>query len=280
MAVRIVTDSASDLTDDEAEALAVDLVPLSIRFGAEEFVDRRDLTPAEFYRRLAAGAVLPETAAPSPGAFEAVFRSALEGGAEAVVCINISSSLSATMQAARTAASAMEGADIRVVDSRSITWGLGSQVQSAAHAARSGASADEIVALVEGMIPRTRVYGALDTLENLKKGGRVGGAQAMLGTLLSIKPVLDISTGVVEEAGKPRTRAKALKWLADKVAADQPVENLAVMHGSAPDLDQFLELLAPVAAREQIHVGDIGATIGVHGGPRVMGITYQVVTDA
>ncbi len=279
MAVRIVTDSASDLTDEEAAALAVEVVPLSIRFGAEEFVDRKDLTPAEFYRRLAASAVLPETAAPAPGAFEAAFRSALDGGADAVVCVNISSSLSATMQAARTAASSIAGADIRVIDSRSITWGLGSQVEAAALAARSGAGVDDVVALIEGMIPRTRVFGALDTLENLKKGGRVGGAQAMLGTLLSIKPVLDISSGEVEEAGKPRTRAKALKWLADKVAADGPVEHLAVMHGSAPDVEQFLGLLAPIAARDQIHVGEIGATIGVHGGPRVMGITYQVVTE-
>jgi DegV family protein with EDD domain len=277
MAVRVVTDSASDLTDEQAAELGVEIVPLSIRFGDQEYVDRRDLTPAAFYDKLAASPVLPETAAPSPGAFQTAFRKAFDEGADAVVCINISSGVSATIQSARTAADALEHpGDVRVVDSRSVTWGLGSQVVAAARAAAGGASADEVVGVVEDMVPRTRVFGALDTLENLKKGGRVGGAQALVGTLLSIKPVIDVSSGVVEEAGKPRTRSKALKFLADKVARHGDVENLAVMHGSAPDVDQFLDLLAPIVPREQIHVGEIGATIGVHGGPRVMGVTFQV----
>jgi len=146
---------------------------------------------------------------------------------------------------------------------------------AAAKAAKEGVSAPELVTMVESMVPRTRVYGALDTLENLKKGGRIGGAQAMLGTLLSIKPLLDISTGVVKEAGKPRTRGKALRQLADLVLTQTPVENLAVMHGGAPDLEEFLALLSPAGARDQIHVGEIGATIGAHGGPRVMGVTFQ-----
>ncbi|MDP8987881.1 MAG: DegV family protein [Actinomycetota bacterium] len=275
--MRVVTDSASDLTDEVAAELGVEVVPLSIRFGDEEFVDRRDLTPAAFYDKLASSAVLPETAAPSPGAFQAAFRKAFDEGADAVVCINISSGVSATMQSAQNAVASLEGTpDVRVLDSRSVTWGLGSQVVAAARAAGDGATADEVVAVVEDMVPRTRVFGALDTLENLKKGGRVGGAQALVGTLLSIKPVIDVSSGVVEEAGKPRTRSKALKFLADKVAEHRHVENLAVMHGSAPDVEQFLDLLAPLFPREQIHVGEIGATIGVHGGPRVMGVTFQV----
>ena len=141
---------------------------------------------------------------------------------------------------------------------------------------QGGASADEVVALVQEMVPRTRVYGALDTLENLKKGGRIGGAQAMLGAMLSIKPIIDISTGEVKQEAKPRTRGKALQHLADKVLEAGEVENLSVMHGQAPDLDQFLDLLAVRHPRETIHVGDIGATIGVHGGPRVMGVTFQV----
>src|SRR5688500_6395235 len=276
MPVRVVTDSAADLTDEEAAELHVRMVPLSIRFGAEEFVDRKDLTPAEFYARCAASPVLPETAAPSPGAFEAAFRSAFEDdGADAVVCINISSGLSATMASAQNAARALEGRDVRVVDSRSITWGLGSMVETAARAAADGASADEVVALVEDMVPRTRVYGSLDSLENLKKGGRIGGAQAMIGSLLNIKPLISIM-GEVDEAGRARTRSKALKVLVDKVREAGQVENVGVMHGSAPDIDQFVELMSQVVPRDQIHVGEIGATIGVHGGPCVMGVTFQV----
>lgn len=278
MAVRIVTDSASDLTAEEAAELGVGIVPLSIRFGETEYVDRRDLTPTEFYARMAESPLLPETAAPSPGAFEQAFRGALDGGGDAVVCITISSGLSATMQSAENAARALPDADVRIIDSRSITWGLGSQVEAAARAANDGASADEVAALVAGMVPRTRVYGALDTLDNLRKGGRIGGAQAILGSLLSVKPLIDISTGVVEEAGKPRTRSKALKALVEKVAAHGQVENLGLMHGNAPDeVETVLDLLATVHPREQIHVGEIGATIGTHGGPRVVGVTFQVV---
>src|SRR5690606_24741440 len=122
--------------------------------------------------------------------------------------------------------------------------------------------------------PRTRVYGVLDTLDNLKKGGRIGGAQALLGSMLSIKPALDLSSGVVQEAGKPRTRKKALQWLADQVLAHDHVEELAIMHGDAPDVDAVLELLAPRYGRDQIRVGHIGAVIGTHGGPRVVGACF------
>ena len=275
MAVRIVTDSAADLTGQEAAELQVAVVPLTIRFGSEEFVDRQDLTPAEFYARCAASPVLPETAAPSPGAFEAAFRKAFDEGADSVVCINISSGLSATMASAQNAARALEGNDVRVVDSKSVTWGLGSQVVAAARAAAEGATADDIVAMVEDMVTRTRVYGTLDTFENLKKGGRVGGASAMIGSLLQIKPVISVE-GVVEEAGKPRTRKKALTVLVDKVREAGRVENVGVMHGSAPDIEDFVTLMSEVVPRDQIHVGEIGATIGVHGGPRVMGVIFQV----
>ena len=276
MTVRVVTDSAADLTDELVKELEVPVVPLTIRFGSEEFVDRQDLTPEEFYARCAASSVLPETAAPSPGKFEAAFRNAFDEGADSVVCINISAGLSATMASAQNAARALEGRDIRIIDSRSVTWGLGSQVVAAARAAASGADADDVVAIVEDMVPRTRVYGTLDTLENLKKGGRIGNAQALIGSMLSIKPLISVE-GVVEEAGRARTRSKALKALVEKVREAGELENLGVMHGSAPDIEEFVTMLAQVHPKDTIHVGEIGATIGVHGGPRVMGVTFQVV---
>jgi DegV family protein with EDD domain len=193
-----------------------------------------------------------------------------------VVCINISSGLSATMASAQNAARALEGKDVRVVDSRSVTWGLGSQVVAAARAAADGASADEVVALVEDMVERTRVYGTLDTLENLKKGGRVGGAQALIGSMLSIKPIIEVRGGLVEPESRQRTRSRALRYLADKVRQEGEIENLAVMHGDAPDLDEFIELLEPLVPRDRMVVGDIGAVIGAHAGPRVIGMAYQV----
>ncbi len=276
MPVRIVTDSACDLTQEEADQLDISIVPLTIRFGADEFTDRVNLGVSEFYRRLAGSDELPETAAPSPGAFEKAFRAAADAGADAVVCINLSSELSATIQSAQNAARSLEGVvDVRVVDSRSITMGLGSQVLAAAEAARDGATADEIVAMVEDMASRTHMLGALDTLENLKKGGRVGGAQALLGTLLSIKPLIDVSTGRVEEAGRARTRKKALQWIADRLLEEPAVERLAVCHGEAPDLEDFLGMIAARYPREQLRIALIGAVIGTHAGPRVMGVTWQ-----
>jgi DegV family protein with EDD domain len=275
MAVRIVTDSSCDLTNDQTAALGIEVVPLSIRFGDEEFTDGVDLTVDQFYERLATATDLPETAAPAPGKFEEAFRRAVELGADEIVCINISSDLSATMQSAQNAGRAMEGtAPVQVIDSHSITMGLGSQVLAAAEAARDGQSSADIVAMVTSMAKRTHVLGALDTLENLRKGGRIGGAQHLLGNLLSIKPIVDISTGKVEEAGKARTRKKALQVLAERALALPNVERLCVCHGNAPDLDEFLDLLSARYPRDSIPVAKIGPVIGTHGGPRVMGVTW------
>jgi DegV family protein with EDD domain len=274
MAVRIVTDSSSDLTDEEVAAHGIEVVPLSIRFGADEYEDRTELSVHSFYEKLAASAVLPETAAPAPGKFEAAFRRQQEAGADAVVCINLSSDLSATMQSAQNAAKGTEGLDVRVVDSRSITSGLGTQVLLAAEAAAGGASADDVVALVEDLAARTHVLGALDTLDNLKKGGRIGSAKALLGSMLSVKPIIRIVDGAVEEAGKQRTRRRALEFLRDRLFEEPTVSELSVLHGEAPDVDDFLEMIAPRYPRESIRLGKIGAVIGTHGGPGVIGICY------
>jgi DegV family protein with EDD domain len=273
--VRIVTDSACDLPQELVDRHGIGIVPLTIRFGDEELVDRIDLSASDFYKRMAASSELPQTAAPSPGAFEEMFTRMADDGADAVVCIDLSAALSATMSSAQNAATALEGkVDVRVLDSRSITAGLGTQVVLAAEAAAEGRSADDIVSLVEDLSRRTRVIGALDTLENLKKGGRIGGAQALLGTMLSIKPLVDISTGEVKEAGKQRTRRKAMVWLRDTLAEQGTVERLCICHGDAPDLAEFKSVLA-----EKIDITDvpetfIGATIGTHGGPRILGLSW------
>lgn len=275
MPVRIVTDSSSDIEASDAEQLGVEVVPLSIRFGTEEHTDRVDLSVEDFYARMAASPTLPETAAPSPGAFEAAYRRQAEAGADAVVCVTLSADLSATMQAAESAAKAVAGdLDVRVVDSRSITAGLGTIVQQAARAAADGADADAVVARVHDLVGRTRVLGTLDTLENVQKGGRIGKAQAMVGSLLSIKPLLDLSTGVVEPAGRARTRRKALEWVRDQILQRPSVEHLVVIHGMAPDLDDMLDLLAPRYPRDEIPVATIGPVVGTHGGPRMIGAAW------
>ena len=279
MTVGIVTDSSCDLHDDELGGLSVEIVPLFIRFGTDEFVDREQIAVEDFYRRMATAQELPQTAAPPPGRFEQAFRRCLDAGCEAVLCINLSAAISATMQSAVQAASAVDagsdGADIRVLDSRSVTAGLGTLVLQAARMAADGADADTIEAFVADASERTHVFGTLDTLENLRKGGRIGNAQALLGSMLSIKPIVDISSGEVEEAAKQRTRRKALGWLRDTVRAAGPVENLAVMHGEAADVGDFCDMLA------QVHSGDIrvckvGPVVGTHAGQGVLGMAYQV----
>jgi len=275
MPARIVTDSSCDLTTAEADELGIEVVPLTIRFGDEEYVDRDQLSPQEFYRKMAAAPMLPETAAPSPGAFEERFRKLAVEGADAVVCINISRGLSATGEAAQQAARSLANElDVRVIDSRSITSGLGTLALRAGRAAADGRSADDIEALVNGLIPRNHVYGALDTLDNLKKGGRIGGAQAMIGSMLSIKPIIDISTGVVEEASKQRTRKKALAWLRERIKEAGDLEDLAIMHADAPDIDEFVDQVRQDRPGLGVRVGWIGAVIGTHGGRGIMGVTF------
>ena len=279
MTVGIVTDSSCDLGDDELDGLDVEVVPLFIRFGIDEFVDREQITVEDFYRRMATVDELPQTAAPPPGRFEQAFSRFLDAGCEAVVCINLSSAISATMQSAVQAAEAVRaeraGADVRVLDSRSVTAGLGTLVLQAARMAAAGDDADAIEAFVADASERTHVFGTLDTLENLRKGGRIGGAQAMLGSMLSIKPIVDISSGAVEEAAKQRTRRKALGWLRDTLQAAEPVEELAVMHGEAADVDDFCAMLADVHDGD-IRVCKVGPVVGTHAGQGVLAMAYQV----
>ncbi len=279
--VHVVTDSSCDLPADVADELGIDIIPLTIRFGDDEFVDRAELSTAEFWTRCVNSETLPETAAPAPGQFEQAYRAAAAAGAASVIVVSLSSALSATMQSAQLAARTVMAdpdidLDVRVVDSRTITMGLGTIALACARAARDGADIDAVEALAHDLVERTRVFGALDTLDNLKKGGRIGNAKAMLATALSIKPIIEVTGGVVEQAGKQRTRSKALTYLVDKVQSyDGKIENLAVLHADCSDIDLFVEMLAPYHTGD-IVVGEIGPVIGTHGGRGTIGVAFQV----
>jgi DegV family protein with EDD domain len=274
MPVRIVTDSASDLPEALCEELGIEVVPLTIRFGEREYVDRKELSTEAFWRELEASTVLPETAAPSVGAFEETFRNLSESGADGIICINLSAQLSATMQSAQVAAKALDGhTPISIIDSKSASMGIGNLAIHAARRARGGATLDEIVREVEDQRERQHVLAVLDTLEYLRKGGRIGGAQAMLGSMLSIKPMIEVSDGRVESAGKVRTRSKALRFLVDHIPAGN-IETISILHAGAPDLDEFLAMLRPGLPEANVVVGTIGPVIGVHTGPRVLGVAW------
>jgi DegV family protein with EDD domain len=210
MAVRIVTDSACDLPADVCDELSIEVVPLTIRFGDEEFVDRKELGTEAFWAKLESSPVLPETAAPSVGAFEETFRGLVDAGCDGIVCVNLSSKLSATMQSAQLAAKALDGeCPVRIIDSKSASMGIGNLALHAARRAHDGADLETIAAEVEDRRDRQGLLAALDTLEYLRRGGRIGGAQALLGSMLSIKPVITVVDGAVEPAGKvPRARRR------------------------------------------------------------------------
>ena len=270
MTVRIVTDSSCDLPDSVAKEHGIRIVPLTIRFGDDEFLDREELSTSEFWKRCADSSTLPETAAPAPGQFEAV-----QEGATGIVVVSLSGALSATLQSAELAARAVADLiPVRVVDSRSVSLGVGTIAIACARRAVAGGTLDDVADLARALAERTKVWGALDTLENLKKGGRIGGAKAMLATALAIKPIIEVVDGKVEEGGKQRTRSKALKFLVDKVADYKgQIDSVAVLHADCPDVDQFVEMLRPHFDGE-IVVGDIGPVVGTHAGRGTIGVGF------
>lgn len=276
MAVRVVTDSACDLPESICAELGIEVVPLSIRFGDEELCDRTELTTGEFWRRLPTVPQLPETAAPSVGAFETVFRRLADEGATGIICINLSSGLSATMQSAQLGAKALEGlCPVEIIDSECASMGIGLLVLHAARRANEGASLEEITAEVLDQRGRTHALFTVDTLEYLRKGGRIGGAQAFLGSVLSIKPVITVVDGKVEPFGKVRTRSKALKFIVDHVG-QQEIEELCVLQGNAADLEEFRGLVAAITPAGQTPIeAEIGPVVGVHTGPGIIGLVWR-----
>jgi len=273
--IQVVTDSACDLSTTTTEEHDVRVVPLTIRFGAEELVDRDELSGKEFWDRVVTGPDMPATAAPSPGTFQQTFLEAHEAGSSGVVCATISSGLSATYQSACTAAEAVsDRIAVRVVDTQSVTGGQGLLALAAADMASSGVALDDIAAALEEMKDRTHVYGVVDSLDYLRRGGRIGGAAKLVGSLLSIKPVIEVRDGVVEVESKQRTRSRSLQYLANKALEAGPIERLAATSGVAPDFDQVLDLLRRAQPEHELVIADLGPVVGSHTGPGSVGVCF------
>jgi len=275
--IRVVTDSAADLDASVAAEHGIAIVDLDVRLGDIGPETTRTWSPQQFWQECARSSHLPETSAPSPGAFVQSYLAALGDGCDGVVCITISSRLSATYQAA--AAGAAEVADripVRVVDSLSVTMGEGLLALAAAASAGGGADLDEIAEATKHDLESIRVYGALDTLDNLRKGGRIGSAQALFGSLLAIKPVIEVREGVVEAESRQRTRTRSLEYLAEKVKSAGDIEQLAVVHAAAADVDAFVDMLAERFPRDQIWLSYIGPVIGTHSGAGGIGVCFKL----
>ncbi|HEY5685493.1 MAG TPA: DegV family protein [Acidimicrobiia bacterium] len=274
--IRIVTDSSCDLPPALVDQYGLEVVPLTIRFGSDEYVDGRDLGPGDFWRKLRSSDQLPETAAPSAGSFLQAFQNLFEGGATGVVALTLSGQLSGTYQSAVIAAEQL-GYPIKVLDSRTVSMGLGLPVLAAARAASAGGDLAAVVAAAVDAADGTHVLAALQTLEFLKRGGRIGGAQALVGSLLDIKPLIAVEDGVVNAAGRVRTRSKAKHALNAHVRdrADRIVE-VAVLHGDAADVEPFVESIAGVLPGRTPIVSQLGPVVGTHSGPGTLGVAYRL----
>jgi DegV family protein with EDD domain len=273
--IRVITDSAADVPREIASRLNIDIVPLTIRFGEQEYVDGIDLSPQEFWVKCKASAELPETAAPSPGAFQEAFLKAKADGADGVVVVALSSDLSATHQSATLAAQAVaDQIPVKVIDSRAVTMAEGMIAIDLAERAASGATLDELAARGTDLSRKIGVCGTIDTLEHLIKGGRLKGAKAIFGSMLSIKPLLELQDGLVTEAGRARTRTKALAALVASAKAAGPIDRIAVTHGAASDVDVIVTMLKDIPSVHELIVGDMGPTVGTHGGPGIVGLAW------
>jgi DegV family protein with EDD domain len=273
--VAIVTDSASDLTPQAARAAGIAVVPLAVNFGPESFRADVDLSTEEFWRRMTApDAPFPTTATSSPGDFKAVYDRALEAGAETIISVHVATTLSGSMKSAQIGREMLAERDIRVIDSGSASMGQGILALMAAEMAEAGKDADEIVATLEDRRSDLDVYVALDTLDYLRKGGRISGAQAAVGTLLSVKPIITIRDGAVHTVDRPRTRGKARERVIE-LMTQRPVERVAVLYTPPADGQTFRSDLVKAIGSPidpaSVSIQPVGPSVGPHLGPGCLG---------
>lgn len=270
--VRVVTDSTSDIPSAPAAALGITVVPLSVRFGDDVFLDGVELGPAEFLLKLQSAPELPTTSQPPPTAFAAAFRSAIDAGHD-VVCVTIASALSGTYNAARLAAEAVAPDRIRVVDSGTVTMHLGWGAIAAARAARAGADAGAVVDAAGDALGRSTLYALLDTLDYIYRGGRIGKASQLVGSVLGIKPILSVRDGEVLPVERVRTRRKALDRIVELARAHGPLESVAVLHAGNPDDARAVaDRMADLVSGDDLVITQAGPVISTYAGPGAVGV--------
>ena len=277
MTVKIVTDSVSDIPSDLAKSLDITMVPLTVNFGVESFLDGVEITPKEFFEKIETAPSLPTTAAPSIGAFTEVYKD-LTGKGHEVVSLHVSGKLSATLSSATQAAAELGNEHISVVDTQAVSAMEALIVTAAARVAIAGGSVEEVIEKAKSSIDKTAVYVVLDTLEYLQKGGRIGRAAALMGGLLSIKPILTLNDGEVHPHEKVRTRAKALARIIEIVQSGGPYEEITVMHASAEDEAAYLtSILEPMCSDLPILSSQIGPVVGTHAGPGSVAVATRTI---
>jgi len=268
MAVKIVTDSSCDLPAEIVQEMGITVVPLYVRFGEEVYREQVDISLDEFYQKLEHGPIHPVTIQPSPQDFATAYQK-LTQEADGIASIHISSKLSGTCNSALQGKKLLEkDFPIEVVDSQIITVGLGLICIAAAKMAKAGESLASVVEEVKQMIPNIRLLALLDTLKYLQKGGRIGKAKALLGSILNVKPMITLKEGEVVPAGQTRSRSKGIERLFSFVESTSNIEDLAIAYNTTPDEAQALaERLGSILTKEAVRVVRLGTTLGVHMGP-------------
>ncbi|HYF77074.1 MAG TPA: DegV family protein [Symbiobacteriaceae bacterium] len=281
MGVRIVTDSTADLPESIRQELGIFMVPLTVHFGPESYMDTVEMGVDAFWEKLRTSSHHPKTAQPSPGDFLKVYQEAAKDGDE-IVSIHISSKLSGTMSSAQIAAQMMPEAKITHVDTRSATWGLGMMAIEAARMAKAGRSAAAIVSAVEAIADRMHIFFTLDTLEFLQKNGRIGRAQALLGGLLGIKPILQVDReGLVAPADKVRGKSKiiprSMELMQERVPAGRKIK-ITFVHCKAPEeAAQWVEAVRSLYTIDEYWIGDLGPVVATNVGPGTVGVCFYEV---
>ena len=275
MTVHIVTDSTADLTPDEAAALGITIVPLTVFFGDEAFLDSIELDSASFYDKLQKTKDLPRTSQPAPASFQEAYTRLIEEGANGILSVHLSSKLSGTYQSACTARDTMpedlRAVPIEVIDSLSISGGMALSIRKAAAEAKQGLSLAEIKDHLVERLSRTRILAVLDTLEYVKRGGRIGAARALLGNMLSIKPIITLKNGEVVPVEQPRTRSKAYARVTQLTSELMPLEELVIAESSDDVGTQLAEALKTISPG-RIERYNLGAVLGTHTGPGTVAV--------
>ncbi len=274
MAVSVVTDSTSDIPAELAAELGVAVVPATVFFGEESFKDGVEISPDEFYRRLTASKVAPTTTQPSVGDFLEVYKPLVEAG-RGVVSVHVSGKLSGTVNSARLAAAELPGAAIEIVDTELASAGTTLAAKAAAEAAQAGADAPAAAEAARSSAANTSVKFTLDTLEYLRRGGRIGGAQALVGSLLALKPVLKLENGEVHPDEKVRSRAKAVERMKEIASQGAPYEEVAMMHSSSEEEASAMAAHLAGLTEKPVLAVRIGASIGAHTGPGALGFALR-----
>jgi len=273
--IHLVTDSTSDLDAATATRLGITVVPLVVRFGADEFRDGVDLSSDAFYKRLASDPTHPTTSQPSPEEFAAVYRSLLQADGDSIVSIHISSKMSGTLQSANVAAQQVDGERIHLVDSETVTAGLQLLLLAAADDIAAGKPANAVAEAAERRRALSNIFFLLDTLTYLRRGGRIGRATAVVGGLLNVKPVLTLQDGEVAPLSRVRSRSKGIAMIIELLRGQMPLRRMGVFHAGAPEvLDELQAAVAAAFPGVELTQGQVGPVVGTYAGPGGLGVAY------